>query len=462
MISLSDALRLSLISPSGIRLAFAGSGGKTTTMFRLARELSKDPGSPVLVTASTHLGCWQLPLADVHIEIEGAGEVFGQSGRVRGVTLLTGQNVVSAPAGLSSERQRVKGLDSLALAEVLELAERLGCPLLVEADGSRQLPLKAPAKHEPVIPDWARQVVVMAGLSALGKALDGERVHRFEHYAALSGSPVGSEISVDMVARVLLHPQGGLKAIPPGARRMALLTQSGNQDGQAALDLAEKLLVGFESVLVAASDPRGNIQAVFEPAAGIILAAGSASRFGGPKILVDWHGKPLIRHIAEIALRSGLAQVIVVTGAFHESTVNALEGLPVTFALNPDWMAGQSTSLKTGIQALSARAGSVLFMLADQPFVTPELLRALCLEHTHSLAPVIAPRVNEQRANPVMFDRALFSDLMQLTGDQGGRALFQRYPPHWLPWHDERLLLDLDTPEDYAILKKISERALDD
>jgi molybdenum cofactor cytidylyltransferase len=60
--------------------------------------------------------------------------------------------------------------------------------------------------------------------------------------------------------------------------------------------------------------------------------------------------------------------------------------------------------------------------------------------------------VDGQRSNPVLFDRQTWGDFLSLTGDLGGRALFSRYPATWVPWHDSRLLLDIDTPEDYQRL----------
>ena len=58
----------------------------------------------------------------------------------------------------------------------------------------------------------------------------------------------------------------------------------------------------------------------------------------------------------------------------------------------------------------------------------------------------------EQRANPVLFDRVTFPDLLTLEGDVGGRAIFSKYQVEYLPWHDDRLLLDVDKPEDYQRL----------
>jgi CTP:molybdopterin cytidylyltransferase MocA len=69
--------------------------------------------------------------------------------------------------------------------------------------------------------------------------------------------------------------------------------------------------------------------------------------------------------------------------------------------------------------------------------------------HVESLAAIIAPLVSGQRGNPVLFDRVTFGDFQSLQGDAGGRQLFSRYQVSWLEWHDEKVLLDIDTDEDY-------------
>jgi len=69
------------------------------------------------------------------------------------------------------------------------------------------------------------------------------------------------------------------------------------------------------------------------------------------------------------------------------------------------------------------------------------------------LSPIVAPQVAGQRANPVLFDRNTFQNLLALTGDVGGRAIFSEHPVTYLAWHDEGLLLDVDTEDDYRSLK---------
>ena len=91
-------------------------------------------------------------------------------------------------------------------------------------------------------------------------------------------------------------------------------------------------------------------------------------------------------------------------------------------------------------------------MLSDQPQLTTTVLQALVESHAAQLQSILAPMVQDQRANPVLFDRVTFDDLLALTGDTGGRGIFHKYRVEYLPWHDDRLLLDVDTPEMYQRL----------
>jgi molybdenum cofactor cytidylyltransferase len=73
-------------------------------------------------------------------------------------------------------------------------------------------------------------------------------------------------------------------------------------------------------------------------------------------------------------------------------------------------------------------------------------------KHAEGLYPIVAPMVLDRRANPVLFDRVTFPDLMTIEGDTGGRAIFHKHRVEYLPWHDDGLLLDVDTPEQYQRL----------
>ncbi|MGE5073937.1 MAG: selenium cofactor biosynthesis protein YqeC [Anaerolineae bacterium] len=418
--------------------AFVGAGGKTTAMFQLARELP----APVLITTTTHLGAWQVALADQHVIFASPPDLSSLA--LRGVTVITGR--------LTSE-DRLGAVGNDALLWLHDTTLRQHVPLLIEADGSRQKPLKAPASHEPEIPEWVDTVIVVAGLSGLGNSLSEATVHRPGRFAALSGLALGETITPDALARVLMHPEGGLKNIPSQARRVALLNQADTSQLQSqAHGMADQLLRTYDAVLVASMQDK-LVHAVHESVAGIVLAAGGSTRLGRPKQLLDWHGEPFVRAVARTALAAGLDPVVIVTGSGAEDVQAAVDGLPVHAIHNAEWQSGQASSIRTGLQSLPASTGAAIFLLADQPQVSFDVLNALVDRHAAGLSPIIAPLVmEERRANPVLFDRQTFPDLMALEGDVGGRAVFSKYRVEYLPWHDDRLLLDVDTEADYKRL----------
>jgi molybdenum cofactor cytidylyltransferase len=195
---------------------------------------------------------------------------------------------------------------------------------------------------------------------------------------------------------------------------------------------------------------------VFEAVAGIVLAGGESQRFGEPKQLLTWKGESFVRRVAKTALKAGLNPVLVVSGAYPEAVEKEVGDLPVQIVPNLVWRQGQGTSVSAGIKALSPASGAVVFFLADQPQIPTELVLRLLDTHARTLAPVVAPWVGQQRANPVLFDRDLFLDLSRLGGEAGGRQIFSRDDVFKVPWNDPTILLDVDTPEDYMRLQKLN------
>lgn len=446
------------------RLAAVGAGGKTSLLFQLGRELlDETPGGSgsVLLSTTTHLADWQAALADQHLVVENLQQLESWGKHIpKGLSVLSG--ILGADGRLS-------GLEPHLMEKLVALGDEYGLALLIEADGARLKPLKAPAAHEPAIPAFTRQVVVCAGMQALGHALDESWVHRPERFAQLSGLQMGEAISTQAVVKVLTHPEGGLKNIPAGASLNLMLTQANTATSQAAAGEIAQAVSGFyERVIIAGGEimvleggelAQMEVRSVHEPVAGIILAAGGSQRFGRPKQLLEWQGKTFVRQSAETALQAGLAPVVVVVGAYAEEVMQALQDLEVQVVVNPAWEQGQGSSVAVGVGALSARIGAALFLLSDQPQVPVSLVRSLVERHAQSLSPITAPLVDGRRGNPVLFDRGTFNELASLQGDQGGRQLFSRYTVQWLPWHDPGLLIDVDSEADYQRLLDLGSRS---
>jgi molybdenum cofactor cytidylyltransferase len=438
-------LKQALRADSKIRLALVGSGGKTTAMFQLARQLT----GPVMTTSSTHLAREQLTLADRHWRIYQAEQIDD----------LT-EAILTAPISLfhGSEigEDRVEGEKPDVLDALLHFADQQDLPLLIEADGSRRLPIKAPAEHEPAIPPWVNTVVVMVGFSAFGNPISEENVHRLDRFCALAHLSAGDRLTGEGLVSYLLHPLGGLKNIPQAARKIVLLNQVDSAEQEASAHPIAKVLISTYDAVITASLSRQVIHAAYEQTAGVILAAGASQRFGKAKVLEEWQGVSFVRRVAETAIKGGLSPIVVVTGELDKEIRLSLAGLPIQIVKNLKWREGQSTSVQAGLKALEGRAKSAIFLLADQPQVPASILSQLTDLHSRTLAPAIAPQVMGRRANPVLFDQVTFSDLNRLVGDVGGRAIFDRYPITFLPSKDERLLLDIDTPDDYNRLKELS------
>jgi CTP:molybdopterin cytidylyltransferase MocA len=187
-----------------------------------------------------------------------------------------------------------------------------------------------------------------------------------------------------------------------------------------------------------------------------VLAAGSSSRFGTPKQLVEFAGETFVGRAARLALESGVQRVVVVTGAAAEEVVAALEPLKLQAGSrlqvrhNPRWAEGQSTSLGAGMDAMEGDAEAALFLPVDQPYLESSLLRRL-IQAWRMGASLAAPIVDgELRGAPALFDRIHFEELQQITGDRGGRELLRLHAllVHGVP-AAAHSLLDVDSPKSW-------------
>ena len=185
----------------------------------------------------------------------------------------------------------------------------------------------------------------------------------------------------------------------------------------------------------------------------IILAAGRSTRMGSNKLLEDLNGKPLVRHVAEAALASKVHPVIVVTGHQHEGVSAALEGLNLTFIHNADFADGLSTSLKTGVAALTTEVTAVIVLLGDMPLIPSAAINQLITAFEASPQKIAAVPVYEgEWGNPVLLSRTLFEEVSTLQGDAGARRLLNGRADDVLevPIASDAVLIDLDTPEALA------------
>ena len=185
--------------------------------------------------------------------------------------------------------------------------------------------------------------------------------------------------------------------------------------------------------------------------AALVMAAGRGTRFGaGPddsKVLALLEGRPLVRGVAEIALASRAATVLVVAGQAAARVEAALAGLTVHLVHNADYASGMAGSVKVGVAALPADIDGVLVLLGDMPRVAVATLEALIAAFEDAPAPpdAVVPIHEGQRGNPVLLGRALFGEVTTLEGDAGARKLLAGRVVVECEVRDPGVLVDVDT-----------------
>lgn len=188
----------------------------------------------------------------------------------------------------------------------------------------------------------------------------------------------------------------------------------------------------------------------------VLLAAGASSRMGQPKQLLLFQGKSLLRHAAETALATPFRPVIVVLGANADLLRPELDGLDVSIVFNPHWQQGMGTSARVAaenVSALGPPPSALIFMLCDQPLVTPELLQTLAQTRQAGRKPIVACEYEGVPGVPALFGRSLFPALRYLDGAMGAKQIFAAHPGKIKTIPFPQGAVDVDTPEDYKRLE---------
>ena len=187
--------------------------------------------------------------------------------------------------------------------------------------------------------------------------------------------------------------------------------------------------------------------------AGLVLAAGAGTRFarragagGGPKLLADLHGRPLLAHAVDaICAVAGVDPVVVVLGAYADEVLAKVSFGRARPVICPEWSQGQAASLRCGLREVS-EADRVIVTLGDEPLVAPTVI-----ERFVNAAPGTRAVYDGHPGHPVLLGRQHMSALSSLTGDRGARDLLRGGPT--IECGRLSSGRDVDTPEDLEALR---------
>lgn len=181
----------------------------------------------------------------------------------------------------------------------------------------------------------------------------------------------------------------------------------------------------------------------------VLLAAGTAQRFGRLKQLEPLHGESLVRRAARTALATGLP-VWLVTGAQQAQVEAEVADLPLHCVHNPDWSRGMGSTLALGARLAGQGLGALIVMLADQPLVEARDLLELLQVHADDPQAIVAADHGDTLGPPCLFPAAYLPALIALDGERGARALLKQHADAVRRLPMPHAALDIDTPQDLA------------
>ncbi len=191
--------------------------------------------------------------------------------------------------------------------------------------------------------------------------------------------------------------------------------------------------------------------------AAIVLAAGESSRMGTPKALLRVGGKTFIRHIIDVLNSSEVEKIVVVLGANAEENRKELAGLDVTVSNNPNYTAGQLSSVLKGIETVEPFSpDGILLQPVDNPMVNTEVINALVAKFSDVSCFIALPTFKGKRGHPVLFSANLFGELKNAPPDIGARSVVWSHAAEIVEVEtkDEGVICNIDTREDYENLQR--------
>jgi molybdenum cofactor cytidylyltransferase len=432
-------------------VSLVGAGGKTSTLIALGHELA-EAGLRVVATTTTRIGVDQLDLMPYATPVdEGSKHLSLALGENRFVFLYS-----------QIRGSKAIGVDVDYISRLLDSVD--SDVLLIEADGSRGMPLKAPKAHEPVIPHETTLAIPIASLAVLGQPLDEEHVYNVDAIEDRYGFGLGNRIKSPWVAQVLRDDELGLKGIPGRARICALLNQT-PQTGYlrargrmiAQFVLRSQRIQGVALGAVRAADPIHEVQ---RHVGAIVLAGGLSSRMGEPKVLLPWaKGRTILEQIIGQLQLAKVGSIWVVTGHRAASITPYATRAGAQTVYNKDYASGEMlSSLKAGLRAMPEHVSAALVVLGDQPRLQARVVAQVLTAYAEGKGKLVAPSFQMRRGHPILIDRSYWKEILDLPEGAAPRDVIDAHKDQlaYVTVDTDTVLRDVDTPEAYREERRLA------
>ena len=417
-------------------ISITGGGGKTTSMFRLARELLKYD-KKVLVATTTAI---MKPDENEYHKLYLTDKID-----YRTIKASTGITVLGSKV---NEDNKMIGIEKEIIDEIFK--SNIFDYIIVEADGSKRKPIKAPASHEPVIPSLTTKTIGIIGMDCVGQKIYEENVHRAILFSQITDSKIGDTIDENIIYNLIVSPEGIFKNSPVNSQKYIILnkveTKSRKMVSQKVKSKIISNKVDIKNIIIGSMGRETNI-------AGIIMASGFSRRMKTDKLLLKLGDKMVLEKVIESCKKSNLEDIIVV---YRKDEIRDLANrYNLRAVLNEKADEGQSASIKLGVSNIEKDTKGMMFIVGDQPHLDSLTIDTIIDEFEDNQEKIIIPIYDGKKGNPTIFPISLKEELSALTGDVGGKEVINDNLDRvkYIEVKNHKAGIDMDTVEEYEKLK---------
>lgn len=431
-------------------ISFTGGGGKTSLIFKIAEELSKN--GKVLITTTTKI---YTPIEKQYEKLILSSSDSGDYNE----TFLKGKNKNINILGsfIDKERDKLVGVSHKLLQSYLKEYDYV----LIEADGSARKPLKAWNENEPVTPEYVTKIIGVLNLDALGTLIK-DSVHRKELFCERFAKDENDVVTLELVKEYLL--KNDFFKVSSSEKIEKNIFINGIENFERVNDclylgntFAENQKLCNTIKIIFGSIVKNEIY-IYEKINSISLLSGFSRRMGKDKLLISYKGKYLMEHLLDKLKNINFYKKILVTTPHKIKVLEDKKYNEFIKVKNEEPQNGQSYSIKLGIESLnSGKQEKYMFFTGDQPFLKEETILELIKESlkVDSLEKVIVPYVENNSFSPVIFSGKYKESLLIIKGDKGGKSIIKLDEEiEKIYFKDSYEFIDIDTQEDLKYLEK--------